>query len=85
MKTTLRLDRPSTRTEIMIGRTLASCVHPFAAWRLSAHRRALIVVTYSAAAYIIVLSALLALNTRSMAPHPHAPRVGPPESAFTTP
>jgi hypothetical protein len=58
-----RPDRPSTRTEIFIGRTLASCVHPVAAWRLSAKRRAMILVAYSAAAYIIVLSALIALKT----------------------
>jgi len=26
-------DRASTRAEILVGRTLATCVHPYAAWR----------------------------------------------------
>ena len=47
--------------DIVIGRTLACCVHPSAAWRrLSASGRALIVGTYFAAAYVAVLVVLLA-------------------------
>jgi hypothetical protein len=47
--------------DIVIGRTLACCVHPSAAWRrLSGSGRALIVGTYFAAAYVAVLAVLLA-------------------------
>ncbi|HWW83042.1 MAG TPA: hypothetical protein VNZ26_05535 [Vicinamibacterales bacterium] len=63
MTSRLRHDRQSTKTEILIGRTLAACAHPFAAWRLSNEQRAMIVLTYSVAAYIIVLTALFALKT----------------------
>jgi hypothetical protein len=47
--------------DIVIGRTLACCVHPSAAWRrLSGSGRALIVGTYFAASYLAVLAVLLA-------------------------
>jgi hypothetical protein len=47
--------------DIVIGRTLACCVHPRAAWhRLSRSGRALIVGTYFAASYVAVLAVLLA-------------------------
>ena len=47
--------------DIVIGRTLACCVHPSAAWRrLSGSGRAVIVGTYFAASYLAVLAVLLA-------------------------
>jgi hypothetical protein len=46
--------------DIVIGRTLACCVHPAAAWRrLSASGRILIVATYFAVTYFAVLAVLL--------------------------
>jgi hypothetical protein len=46
--------------DIVIGRTLACCVHPAAAWRrLSASGRVLIVAMYFAISYIGVLALLL--------------------------
>ena len=48
------------KVEILIGRTLACCVHPAAAWRVvSARGRAAIVSAYAAAGYVAVLAALL--------------------------
>ena len=47
--------------DIVIGRTLACCVHPSAAWRrLSGSGRALIVGSYFAASYLAVLTVLFA-------------------------
>jgi hypothetical protein len=46
--------------EILIGRALACCVHPAAAWpRLAPVKRALLVGAYAAGGYITVLAALL--------------------------
>jgi hypothetical protein len=46
--------------DIVIGRTLACCVHPSAAWRRNSRSgRALIVATYFAASYLAVLAVLL--------------------------
>ena len=46
--------------EVLIGRSLAMCAHPYAAWRLhSTKGRALVLVAYMAASYVIVLGALL--------------------------
>jgi hypothetical protein len=48
------------RLEVLIGRSLAMCVHPYAAWRSqSVKRRALVLVAYMAASYFVVLGALL--------------------------
>lgn len=48
--------------EILLGRALALCVHPAAAWRLvSARGRAAIFGAYFGAGYAAVLAALLAL------------------------
>lgn len=48
------------RPEILIGRTLAACVHPFAAWQLlSLYWRVWILVAYAAIGFFAVLSALL--------------------------
>jgi hypothetical protein len=49
--------------EVLVGRTLALCVHPYAAWRSrSAKGRALVLFTYMAVSYFVVLSALLSLK-----------------------
>jgi hypothetical protein len=48
--------------EILVGRSLAMCAHPYAAWRShSTKRRLLVLCAYSAASYVIVLGALMAL------------------------
>jgi hypothetical protein len=45
--------------EIMIGRSLALCVHPVAAWRVGSIRaRLVVVVAYFAASYAAILAAL---------------------------
>jgi hypothetical protein len=50
-----RNDRPSSRYEVFIGRSLAMCVHPFAAWRSTVRSvRALILAGYFAAGYLAV-------------------------------
>jgi hypothetical protein len=47
--------------DVVIGRTLACCAHPAAAWRrLTFSGRALVVGTYFAASYLGVLLALFA-------------------------
>jgi hypothetical protein len=49
--------------EVLVGRTLALCAHPYAAWRSrSIKGRALVLFTYMAASYVIVLGALLSLK-----------------------
>jgi len=58
-----RLDRPSTRSEVFIGRSLAICAHPVAAWRTTVRSiRVLLLAGYFTAAYLTVF-ALLALLT----------------------
>jgi hypothetical protein len=58
-----RLDRPSTRSEIFIGRSLAICAHPVAAWRTTIRSiRLVLLAGYFAAAYLTVF-ALMALIT----------------------
>jgi hypothetical protein len=48
-----------TPVEALLGRSLAFCVHPYAAWRrLAIGGRALLVAAYFAAAYTIVLTLL---------------------------
>lgn len=48
--------------EVLIGRSLAMCAHPYAAWRCqSAKARALVLVAYMAASYFVVLGALMSL------------------------
>ena len=45
---------------VLVGRSLAFCVHPFAAWpRLDLRGRALLVGAYAAFGYATVLAALL--------------------------
>jgi hypothetical protein len=48
--------------EILIGRSLAICVHPYAAWQShSMRKRMLVLFAYGAASYAIMLGTLLAL------------------------
>ena len=55
-----KVDRPSNRVEIMIGRSLAACVHPYAAWRVSSRSgRLTILIGYTVIGYVAVLGALL--------------------------
>ena len=59
----VRHDRPSTRSEIFIGRSLAICAHPIAAWRTAARSmRVILLAGYFTAGYVAVLG-LLALLT----------------------
>ena len=56
-----RPNRPSTRSEVFIGRSLAICAHPIAAWRTTVRSfRVVLVAGYFAAAYLTVF-ALMAL------------------------
>jgi hypothetical protein len=56
------LARPSTRLEILIGRSLAMCVHPYRAWRAhSTSGRLLVLAAYAAAGYAAVLGMLISL------------------------
>ena len=51
---------PDTRFEVLLGRSLAMCVHPYAAWRTHSMRgRLLILLTYVAASYAVMLGMLL--------------------------
>jgi hypothetical protein len=53
------LVRPATRFEILLGRSLALCVHPYTAWRVSGTRiRAGLVLGYAAAGYVTGLLAI---------------------------
>ncbi len=52
--------------ELLIGRGLALCVHPMAAWRvLSTPGRAFVISAYAVGGYVTVLAGLLA---REIAP-----------------
>ena len=54
-----KLERPSNQFEIFIGRSIAMCAHPFAAWRTqSKTRRALILLVYFATSYAVTLGVL---------------------------
>ena len=58
-----RIQSPSTRIEIALGRSMAACAHPVAAWRvLSRPRRILLASFYGAVSYVSVLTALLILK-----------------------
>ena len=58
-----RHDRPSNRSEVFIGRSLAICAHPVAAWRTTVRSiRVVLLAGYFAAAYLTVF-ALMALLT----------------------
>jgi hypothetical protein len=54
---------PTTASpEILIGRALALCAHPHAAWRRSATSRLVVLFGYAAASYTVVLATLFALH-----------------------
>jgi len=57
------LDRPGTPLEVLIGRSLAACVHPVAAWRSgSRSARLQFLLGYFVAGYVLVFLALLFLT-----------------------
>jgi hypothetical protein len=63
-------DRPSSRVEIMLGRSLAACIHPYVAWRYwSTWERARMVVGYAILGYIGVLGTLV-IRTMILPPSP---------------
>jgi hypothetical protein len=45
--------RPSSKVEIVLGRSLAACAHPQAAWRLGRKGRIPVVIGYFLAAYLL--------------------------------
>ncbi len=54
--------RPSHVLEVLIGRSAALCVHPIAAWRSrSRNDQALLVASYVAISYVVVLGLLHAM------------------------
>jgi hypothetical protein len=56
--------QPATRVEVFLGRLLAACVHPVAAWRAAVRpMRALVVGGYFVAGFVAVLIGLT-LRTR---------------------
>ena len=56
----MKLRMRGTPVPTLVGRSVALCVHPYAAWRLRSSRgRTLIVIAYAAAGYALVLSALM--------------------------
>jgi hypothetical protein len=56
------INRPSTGLEILIGRSLAACAHPVAAWRSgSRSARLQFFVGYFVAGYVLVFLSLLLL------------------------
>ena len=51
---------PANRFEVFIGRSLAMCLHPYAAWRThSTAARLFILFAYAAASYAVMLGVLL--------------------------
>jgi hypothetical protein len=60
--TVMMQSSPSIAT--MVGRTAAACVHPYAAWRVRpASVKVAVLSAYAVAAYLIVLTTLLAVST----------------------
>ena len=54
------MTRTTNGPAIFIGRTMAACVHPYAAWRvLPRPARVVLVSTYATLTYVAVLSVLL--------------------------
>jgi hypothetical protein len=54
----------SSRLEIILGRSLAACVHPEAAWRTGIRGRIPVVVGYVLAGYLLALLALVSVLAR---------------------
>ena len=56
-------NRQSHRIEILIGRSSAICVHPFAAWQSPSRTdRAVLLISYFAIGYVIVFGLLHAIT-----------------------
>jgi hypothetical protein len=54
------LNRMTMPIEVLVGRTLAMCAHPYAAWRAHSLRgRLLVLFSYVAASYAVMLAILL--------------------------
>jgi hypothetical protein len=49
----------SSKLEVIIGRWLAACAHPLAAWRLGRKGRIAILVGYFLAGYLLILVTLV--------------------------
>ncbi len=55
-------NRPANRCEVFLGRSLAACAHPIAAWRSTVRPfRLLVVVSYFAIGYVAVIGAMILL------------------------
>jgi hypothetical protein len=55
--------RSSNCYEILLGRSLAACVHPFAAWQSTVRSfRVLLVAGYFAVGYVAALAAMFLLK-----------------------
>jgi hypothetical protein len=53
----------SHRLEVLIGRSAANCVHPLAAWHSRSRKdRAVLLISYFAISYVIVLGLLHAVS-----------------------
>jgi hypothetical protein len=53
------MSHSANRIETLIGRSLAACVHPYAAWQLgSAPVRAWLLVAYFGASYLAIFGVL---------------------------
>ena len=56
-------NRHSHRIEVVIGRSAAICVHPFAAWQSRSRKdRAVLLISYFTISYVIVLGLLRAMS-----------------------
>ena len=59
----LRPARSRADIEGLVGRSLAMCVHPYAAWRSRSTRcRGFVLFAYFVGSYALVLGALYAMN-----------------------
>jgi hypothetical protein len=57
------MTRTSTGPAVFVGRTMAACAHPYAAWRvLQPSARVVLISAYATLTYLAVLSALLIWN-----------------------
>jgi hypothetical protein len=58
-----RITRWPLRPEILAGRTLAACVHPYAAWQSTVRSfRVMVLAGYFAAGYLLVLLTMVLLH-----------------------
>lgn len=56
-------NRHSNRIEMLLGRSAALCVHPFAAWRSPSRTdRALLLLSYFAISYVTIFGLLHAMS-----------------------